>query len=296
MPKLLKTETGVGLERLCTTGRDAVRLAPDEAGLERIEASFEGNAYVRHRHDTYAVGVTIEGIQTFWYRGEQRISRPGQVIVLHPDEVHDGAAGTEQGLLYRMLYVEPEILRAGLGLQGEDLPFVSNPVVNDAMLRSSLLRAFSDMTRQLAPLETDALVIEVADGLGRNAAGRLPPKTSVENAGIRRVGDYLQDNLHKAVTSRDLEQVAGLNRYALHRQFRRYYGTSPHRFITMRRLARGRRLLATAMPIAEIAAELGFADQSHFHRHFVKAFGRTPGDWRGLVGKARQTDRFGQPA
>lgn len=286
MPKLLKTETGVGLERLCTAGRDAVRLAPDEAGLERIEASFEGNAYVRHRHDTYAIGVTIEGIQTFWYRGEQRISRPGQVIVLHPDEVHDGAAGTEQGLLYRMLYLEPEILRMGLGGPAEDLPFVSEPVVDDPMLRSSLFRAFDDMAHQLAPLETDALVIEVADGLSRNA-GQRPPKTAVENVGIRRVGDYLQDNLHKAVTSRDLELVAGLDRYALHRQFRRYYGTSPHRFVTMRRLARGRRLLATALPIAEIAAELGFADQSHFHRHFVKAFGRTPGDWRDLVSRVR---------
>lgn len=104
-----------GLGRLCKDGEDLVRTAPPFPGIERIEAKFSGEAYVRHRHDTYAIGVTIQGAQTFWYRGAERVSMPGQIIVLHPDEVHDGGAGDGRGLLYRMIYIEPMVLRAGLG-------------------------------------------------------------------------------------------------------------------------------------------------------------------------------------
>ncbi|MCE3590073.1 AraC family ligand binding domain-containing protein, partial [Escherichia coli] len=74
--------------------------------VERMEARFTGDAFEPHRHDTYAIGVTLHGVQTFRYRGEKRQSLPGNIMVLHPDEVHDGGAGTDDGLRYRMIYLE----------------------------------------------------------------------------------------------------------------------------------------------------------------------------------------------
>jgi hypothetical protein len=80
------------LERSCTE-RDRILVAPELAGIERIEARFHGKGFEPHRHDTYALGVTMAGVQTFSYRGEARFSPPGNVIVLHPDEMHDGGRG-----------------------------------------------------------------------------------------------------------------------------------------------------------------------------------------------------------
>jgi AraC-like DNA-binding protein len=51
----------------------------------------------------------------------------------------------------------------------------------------------------------------------------------------------------------------------------------------MRRLQQARRMIETGEPLAEIAAETGFADQSHLNRHFKKAFGMTPGRWAALT-------------
>ncbi|SFN65945.1 Helix-turn-helix domain-containing protein [Mesorhizobium sp. NFR06] len=51
----------------------------------------------------------------------------------------------------------------------------------------------------------------------------------------------------------------------------------------MRRLQRARRMIAEEDSLAEIAAAAGFSDQSHFNRHFKKAFGLTPGRWAALV-------------
>src|SRR5215472_3308572 len=72
---------------------DWIRLAPAQPGLERIEAFFAGHAYDPHRHDTYAMGYTMGGVQSFDYRGSRQDSLAGDVIVLHPDETHDGRAG-----------------------------------------------------------------------------------------------------------------------------------------------------------------------------------------------------------
>ena len=54
-------------------------------------------------------------MQAFRYRGMVRYSQPGNIIVLHPDELHDGGAGTDEGLRYRMMYLPPEMLTGALG-------------------------------------------------------------------------------------------------------------------------------------------------------------------------------------
>jgi hypothetical protein len=69
-------------------------------------------------------------VQRFWYRGTRRTCLPGQLHVLHPDEIHDGGAGTDEGFGYRILYIAPELIREAL--DGGALPFVADPVPKQA--------------------------------------------------------------------------------------------------------------------------------------------------------------------
>lgn len=115
---------------------DFLIIDPPTAGLQRLRAGFAGHAYDRHRHETYAVGVTETGLQCFRYHGTPQASTAGRVIVLHPDQPHDGHAGTPGGFAYRMLYVDPSAIAAALG--GRVLPFVREPVFEDFRLRCVL--------------------------------------------------------------------------------------------------------------------------------------------------------------
>jgi hypothetical protein len=66
-------------------------------GVELLQARFERHVYDRHMHDTYAIGVTLNGVQRFWCRGSYHDSTGGQVMVIHPGEVHDGRSGAAGG-------------------------------------------------------------------------------------------------------------------------------------------------------------------------------------------------------
>src|SRR3546814_871120 len=101
-------------------------------------------------------------------------------------------------------------------------------------------------------------------------AGEPARKSKGDYLAARRALDYLQANSTRVVALEELEAATGRDRWSLSRDFRLYYGTSPYRYLTMRRLDIARRLLLADQPLATAAAEAGFADQSHMSRHFLK--------------------------
>ncbi|MGV8939316.1 MAG: AraC family transcriptional regulator [Allorhizobium sp.] len=277
---LIAQRAPAGLERSCSIpAQPRIRTGAASRGIERIEASFHGDGFAPHRHDTYALGLTLSGVQTFDYRGESRFSRPGNVIVLHPDERHDGAAGTDDGLLYRMLYLPPDLLQCAGGRSGGALPFVPQPVLQDAALAAALGEALLDFDHAPETLALDDLLGRLSDGLWLNADDRASPLKPSTRQALWTCRDHLYDNCSKAINSQDLEAISGLDRYSLARQFRALFGTSPHRYLIMRRLDRARADLSRGADLATAAAGAGFADQSHFNRHFKKTYGMTPGRW-----------------
>jgi len=72
----------------------------------------------------------------------------------------------------------------------------------------------------------------------------------------------------------------GMSREGFSRMFARRWGMPPHAFRLTSRLNHARKLLRAGESIAAVAAETGFADQSHFGRWFRRTFGVTPGQYR----------------
>jgi AraC-like DNA-binding protein len=270
---------------------DRIRFDQPRTGLQRLAARFGGHAYDTHRHETYGVGVTLWGAQSFHYRGSLRTSRAGQVMVLHPDEAHDGHASVEAGFGYHMLYVDPAAVSAAL--EGASPPFVPEVVADDPDLAELLSEAFADFPNPLEPLAVDAIVERLAHRLAARGDGGKsvrPSATAYRAVGLAR--DFLAAEAHRTVGSEELEQVTGLDRFALARHFRAASGTSPHRYQVGRRLARAQAMIASGTPLGAAAAATGFADQSHMTRHFVARFGLTPGRWAAL---AKATGRRSPP-
>jgi AraC-like DNA-binding protein len=263
------------LERSC--GRDSIRFGPSAPGIERAEVYLSTCAFEPHRHDTYALGITTAGVQLFRYRGSLRVCLPGQVHVLHPDETHDGAPGTDDGLGYRIVYVAPELVR--LALDRRALPFVAEPVQPRSPSVASLL---ADLDEPLDELRAAELAATVADTLVALAGGR-PEATPVDLRAVESVRDYLAEHPREQTPAAMLERIAGADRFTIARHFRRAFGTSPDRYRTLRRLALARAAIEGGDSLARAAADAGFADQSHLTRQFKRAYGLTPARWRALT-------------
>jgi AraC-like DNA-binding protein len=279
-----------GLERLCAWARmrcSQIGHGEPLRGIERMRASFKGHAFTPHRHDTYAVGMTTSGVQSFNYRGAAHQSLPGEVFVLHPDERHDGRAGDHRGFGYCIAYIDPALVREAALVT--TLPFCREPVSSDTRLRRAVVDILTQPSQPLDEIWTTCGVAELADALVGAARVAAPPTQQVDCKAVGLVRDMLMDIRDARISIAELETLSRLTRWQLARQFRAAYGVSPYRFHLLRRLDRARELLARGHALADIAQRGGFADQAHLTRQFRNAYGLSPGRWRALyVGHASE--------
>src|ERR1700731_4131048 len=98
---------------------------------------------------------------------------------------------------------------------------------------------------------------------------------------IRRVRAYIDSNLHRTISIRDLSAVARRSPAHFSRKFKLAVGEPPHAYVVRRRLERACHLMMTsAASLSEIALSVGFSDQAHLCRLFRQAFGQSPANWR----------------
>jgi len=277
MPRTLGGVDPDRLERSCAGRGDSITLGARAPGLETARVYLSTCAFEPHRHDTYAIGVTTAGVQTFRCRGARRVCLPGQLHVLHPDETHDGAPGTDEGFGYRILYIAPELVRDALG--GRPLPFVAQPVQPSTPVTRPIVSFLSDIDEPIDDLTRVEIAATVADALHSLAAPAARRQAAIDIAAVELVREFLAAHAREQTPAAALEAIAGTDRYTIARHFRRAFGTSPDRYRTQRRLALARAAIERGEPLARVAADAGFADQSHMTRQFKRTYGFTPTRW-----------------
>ena len=244
--------------------------------LERIEARYWGAAFAPHRHDTYAIGITLEGVQSFDYRGSARHSLPGQIVVLHPDELHDGRAGDGAWFRYRAVYIAPAVLQDII--DGRPLPFLSGGISDSAALKNAVVALLKDYDRPLNETEWHDALFDLATALEAVSGVRRTIR-AVNRSAVMQARAYIDAHIEQGFSLTQLERETRQQRWQLSRDFRTLLGTSPYRYLVARRLDNARQLIAEGQSSAAAAQACGFADQSHFGRSFRKAFGMTPVAW-----------------
>ncbi len=151
------------------------------------------------------------------------------------------------------------------------------------MAARTLLRAL----RAGAPsLYADSLAhwlsIHMLTSFGRSADTAY---ARVRTGGIRdkrltSVLEYIEQHLSEDVTLDRLAREAAVSKFHFSRLFRQATGSTPHRWLTERRISAAKTLLETTdLSIAEVASKSGFK-RSNFASSFQRELGMTPGDYR----------------
>ena len=103
---------------------------------------------------------------------------------------------------------------------------------------------------------------------------------------LERVRRFFDQRFAERVTLKEAARVAGLSPDHFGEVFRAALGCTPHQYLVRCRLRHARQLIAAEghrRSLAEIARAAGFFDQAHLTRHFRRAFGTSPGQWRQQV-------------
>ncbi|KQO33724.1 AraC family transcriptional regulator [Pseudomonas sp. Leaf83] len=262
-----------------------------DTGIEVIRAHFEGHAYDPHWHDSYLIGFTEQGVQQFHCRRALFSSLPGQTFFLEPGDIHDGHAPTPGGFTYSTLYLEPVWLERALPALFEQapadcLPGVPRTQPDDPGLLPCIANALQALNDNEPRMVRDAALDALLERISRSLhwRQRLPGNPQIPRVALR-ARDYLHAHFQENIGLDELARVCGVDRFRLSRAFKAAFCIAPHGYLIQLRLVRARRLLALGTAPADVASDLGFADQSHLGRWFRRANGLTPGAYRNLCTK-----------
>lgn len=257
-----------------------------DTGIEVIRAHFEGHAYDPHWHDSYLIGFTEQGVQQFHCRRALFSSVPGQTFFLEPGDIHDGHAPAPGGFTYSTLYLEPAWLERALPALFEQapadcLPGVPRTQPDDPGLLPCIVNALQALSDGEPRMVRDAALDALLERISRSLHWRqgLPGNPQIPRVALR-ARDYLHAHFHQNIGLDELARACGVDRFRLSRAFKAAFGIAPHGYLIQLRLVRARRLLALGTAPADVASDLGFADQSHLGRWFRRANGLTPGAYR----------------
>ncbi|MDO7441019.1 AraC family transcriptional regulator [Acinetobacter baumannii] len=251
--------------------------------VETRRSCFGRTCYKSHSHPTFSIGAIDEGNSVFQssFGTAQKISA-GTLVIVPAYVEHSCNPMPNQAWSYQMLHLDlawlnqlySEFQEQGLDLH---IPQHKPLIIKD----ESLYEAFTEMNETL--FDAQKLIFEKEQALLHCLIHLLLPHFILEE--IQKPQYLYKDflNLIDVISSsegfislEELAQRVGLSRYAIIRLFKANVGLTPHAFQINLKINQAREQLKQGVPLAELAVNLGFSDQSHFHKAFKAHTGVTP--------------------
>lgn len=246
------------------------------SGIDAVEA-VSRQSFARHTHEQFGIGLIHRGAQKSLSGRGMVEAEAGDIITVNPNEVHDGMPLGEDRA-WRILYFDPGVfgdlaMEAAEG--GSRRCEIPHPVLRDNRMAQRFLALFSAVTGSGEPLRSDELLVTLTADILRE--GRQTADAAPIPASVGRARSLIDDDPAAPVSLAALALESGLSRFQLVRAFSRATGLTPHAYLVQARVHLARRLIGRKMPLAEVAAASGFADQSHMTRAFTARYGLSPG-------------------
>lgn len=220
------------------------------SGLELRSTRQSTQAYKRHCHPQLSIGAIVEGQTCCVCHDREYILHPGDLIVIPAYAPHSCNPIAGQARSYHMLYIDTDRL---LALQ----------VIRNA----TFFKHFLDIVETMSPASVDRLL------------SALPHRADNPDA-LRSTSQHIQQALLADLAAPpsldELAQRFSLRKETLIRTFRQDTGLTPASFLNISRVEYAKARLRAGDDIADVSYQSGFADQSHFHKTFVRYSAATP--------------------
>lgn len=263
-----------------------------------VRHGYGGNVcYAKHTHNSYSFGVVLRGQANYTCRAQTSLLTEGQLALIAPDIPHACNPIQHAEWEYLMFYVQPKAL-AGLAL------IFTHHAIDDKYLYQLLVNLFYCISQPT--VTTNVLMkkwLAIYQHLQKNYQLNL---NCFKNEGVQKDNQFKQHINTQSkqcctaekraqtaltwlkqhtnpkctqtvtVTQADWANAVNLSSNNLRRCLKQSYQYSPHQYVLNQRIHLAKKLLHQNYSLADIAYQLGFADQAHFQRTFKRFTAITP--------------------
>lgn len=220
------------------------------SGIELRSTWQSIQAYKRHCHPQLSLGAIVEGQTCCVCHDREYILHPGDLIVIPAYAPHSCNPIAGQARSYHMLYIDTD-----------------RPLALQVIRNATFFKHFLDIVETMSPASVDRLL------------SALPHRADNPDA-LRSTSQHIQQALLADLAAPpsldELAQRFSLRKETLIRTFRQDTGLTPASFLNISRVEYAKARLRAGDDIADVSYQSGFADQSHFHKTFVRYSAATP--------------------
>lgn len=264
------------------TPPSAVRLAEGVAVRRGVRPAGEG--FGRHIHDFHSVTVLLSSPgSSLWCYGDGkcRSVRPVAGDVFFCPANVTTAVRTEKAFESILLCLSPTVFNRVDDSGGVALGDTAPAIMRKDIFTQQIVTSLADEVgrERRTELFASSLATALSVHLSREYANCSEPvkmEARLSDDELSRLDQYIARNLDSPLTLEELASLIFKSRFHFSRLFKASTGQTPHQYVIRRRVERARELLRAGRAIVEVAAEVGFASQSHLHSHIQRAFGCTP--------------------
>jgi AraC-like DNA-binding protein len=228
---------------------------------------------------TLVIGSNEDVCGSAWLRGEQRPFRSGDILLANAGDVQR-ILPADRPSAYFTIYWDRSALDRAASEAGS-----AGPVQwSLAVLPAGAVSAEFAQLRDLLECGANAQAVEAAyrgttAALLHAAATNRDAARTACHPGVRRAALNASASLGESLPLEQMARAARMSKCHLVRCFQHALGVPPHRYRTLLRLQRARRLLETGLAVADVADQTGFADAPHLTRSFREWLGVSPAAW-----------------
>ncbi len=238
----------------------------------KIEVLFSHSSHTFpvHSHDAYCIGIVQDGNIAFTIAGKKKAMNPGDLFVIPSDYPVKIVTTSE----YRYITIcfkgrwKTELLKLQLKdyyaaadlceFENACLKFAENDSLESAKF---LVKTVKSMIKPIVQTRREAV------------------EMSEQRKTAREICEYIQEHVNEAYRVDEIAEAIHLSKYYLERLFKREMGITPHQYYTQAKIREAKKKLYSSEKAVNIAADLGFSDQSHLSHSFYKLMGITPKDY-----------------
>jgi AraC-like DNA-binding protein len=226
-------------------------------------------------HETVKFCAVLEGSADVVYRRSTITFERGDTMIFTPGETHRDRRIHKAGCV-RVVSVPPALFPRP--------PKPYRDRFQDPALFSAII-ALHDAVAAGAPgIDQESLLGELIARAEVHIDG-APAETVRTPAAVRRAMDLIRERYAEALSLDMLAEAAAISKFHLVRVFKREAGMPPHAYLNLVRVNRAAAMLVAGQPSAAVALEVGFVDQSHLNRQFMRHLGVTPGRFQREIRK-----------